>query len=313
MCSKLLSNLHKQEGISLPLLWMDSTWALFRHGCLIKQYTLGGAYKITHCKMSDVITQRRLENIIRTYNDSSYIHYLENKNEFNTFFKDWVKRKWLWSHNMTESQLLDLMKDNKCLFIKPLDDQEGHGIRVLENFKVEDSYGIYEKLKKENVLIEEAIVQHPSMSFNNTAVNTVRVITCLDTHCTPHILRAALRVGVGQSIVDNFTAGGALYDVDVASGRIDYPGIGHNYNTFIFHPGTDVCMLGFQVPNWEEVRSSVCNAAKRLPQCRFIGWDVAITKSGVELIEGNHNPGLFTMESVGKPCAYSEAIYYLNQ
>lgn len=312
LCNALLQDLHKREGISMLFLWIDSMWALFRHGCLIKQYTFGGAYKIPNCKMSDVMTQRRLDYIIKHYNNSQKIHLLKNKNEFNYYFKEWIHRRWLWSRNMSESLFIDLISGNKCLFIKPLNDQEGHGIYVLNNVSTKEYGAYYSKLKNDNVMIEEAIVQHPSMSFNNSAVNTVRVITCLDTHFQPHILRAALRVGIGKSIVDNYSAGGALYDVDVVSGRIDNKGIGHDNKTYIFHPMTNICMLGYQVPNWDMVVECVSNAARLIPQCRFIGWDVAITEFGVELIEGNHNPGLFSLESVGKPYAFSEAIRYFN-
>lgn len=311
LSSDLLSDLHNREAISLVFLWIDSIWALLRHGCLVKQYVTGGFYLVPSYKRKDVFTQRRLEYIIEKYNDDKYIHYLKNKNEFNEYFKEWVKRRWLWSKKMNEGQLHDLFIDNNCLFIKPLDDQEGHGIRIIEKQKT-DFHRMYEELKTENVLIEEPIIQHPLMYFNNSAVNTVRVITCLDSHGNPHILRAALRVGIGNSIVDNFTAGGALYDVDVKSGRIDNRGIGHDNDSYIFHPGTTICMLGFQIPNWNMVIECVKKAASKIPQCRFIGWDVAITSTGVELIEGNHNPGLFTMESVGTPFAFIDSLRYFT-
>lgn len=54
------------------------------------------------------------------------------------------------------------------------------------------------------------------------------------------------------------------------------------------------------------------NSGRKIPQCRFIGWDVAFTEKGVELIEGNHNPGIFTLESTGSPGAYFDVIRALN-
>lgn len=58
-------------------------------------------------------------------------------------------------------------------------------------------------------------------------------------------------------------------------------------------------MLGFKVSNWHIAIDSVIKAAEKLPQCRFIGWDVAITTKGIELIEGNHNPYHGTFEIMG--------------
>jgi hypothetical protein len=71
-------------------------------------------------------------------------------------------------------------------------------------------------------------------------------------------------------------------------------------------------MLGFKLPNWHIAIDSVIKAAEKLPQCRFIGWDVAITTKGIELIEGNHNPGIFTMESLGTPGAYADVMKIFN-
>lgn len=38
----------------------------------------------------------------------------------------------------------------------------------------------------------------------------------------------------------------------------------------------------------------------------------AFTEKGVELIEGNHNPGILTLESTGSPGAYFDVIRALN-
>ena len=55
-------------------------------------------------------------------------------------------------------------------------------------------------------------------------------------------------------------------------------------------------MLGRKIPNWDKVCDGVKQAHAMLPGCRFIGWDVAITEDGIELIEGNHNPDYELLE-----------------
>lgn len=308
----MLKDLHQRESISLLYLWLDYIYAFLFHGCLIKQYTIGGFYKIKRFKMKEVMTQKRLDTIIDKYNSWKQIPKLANKGTFNALFSPWVNRKWLLSKELSKDIFLDFVRVNKVFFVKPLDSQEGNGIQSYKNLAKSEAESLYNEVKGGNFIIEEAITQHKDMCFGNCSVNTIRIITCLDTKKNAHILRAALRAGVGDSVVDNFSAGGVLYNVDVENGIIDNEGICINGQTYIYHPGTEICMLGYEIPMWSTVLETVKEAAKVLEKCRFIGWDVAITDNGVELIEGNHNPGLFTLESIGKPYTYNEALNHLE-
>lgn len=301
----------KEEDVSRVYLYFNYAWCLLRYGCLVNQYYGGRFYKMPEIVKRKSFTQRRVSRIINTYNDSNYIHILLNKNEFNGFYKEFVHRKWLYSKDMNYDGFRELFDGCAELFVKPLDDQEGNGVHKIST-KEEAAEELYKELADKNVVIEESIVQHPDMIFGNASVNSVRLLTVVDTKGKAHLVRAGLRVGVGEAVVDNFTAGGVLYEIDIESGRIDHKGIqGNNYD-IIFHPGTEICMLGYELPYWKTAVDSVVKAAEMLPQCRFIGWDVAFTPEGIELIEGNHNPGIFTLESLGSPGAYAEVKRILN-
>ena len=149
---------------------------------------------------------------------------------------------------------------------------------------------VYLQLKDEDVLVEELIVQHPEMCFGNMSVNTIRTHTILDRDGKAHVIKAILRVGVGSTFVDNYAKGGAIYEVDVMEGIVCSYGRNHAGEVIVKHPQTDIVMLGRKIPLWEEVVAISKNAAEHLPEVRFIGWDVAIGKDRVQLIEGNHNP-----------------------
>lgn len=79
----------------------------------------------------------------------------------------------------------------------------------------------------------------------------------------------------------------------------------------IYHPGTQIKMVGYQIPLWQEVLDSVASAAKHIPGCRYIGWDVAITPHGIEMIEGNHNPGYVCMEYFGETGWYEKIKHHI--
>ena len=55
------------------------------------------------------------------------------------------------------------------------------------------------------------------------------------------------------------------------------------------HPDTDVRIEGFQIPHWPEILEIVSKGASAFPELRTIGWDVAVTTTGIFLLEGNHN------------------------
>lgn len=172
---------------------------------------------------------------------------------------------------------------------------------------------LFTDLKHRHVIIEERLTQHPEMVFGNNSINTIRAYTIYDNNSDKvFILKTVLRVGIGDSIVDNSHSGGCAYEVDKENGYIISPYYRSDGSSEYIHPQTGICMLGKQIPQWDNVTGLICKAAKLIPQCRLIGWDVAITPHGPVLIEGNHNPDLDMIEFVGSH-GYRDLIYrHLN-
>lgn len=310
-----LNQLNRREGwgpLKSLLTYLDYAGAYALHGCFIDQYVNGRFYTYKNYFRKRVITQRRLEKIIAKANSANYIHLLENKTHFNEHFKKWVRRKWLDSDKMTLDEFINLCKHKKALFIKPLDAYEGKGIRRVEAPTSEyEVKRLFDELKKSHFIIEQELGQHPQMVFGNKSVNTIRINTILGKDNSVHFFKPVLRTGIGDAVVDNYNAGGVEYAVDIDSGIITMPGYRGGAMTEIFHPGTDIKMVGYQIPTWDKVIEKVTEAARHIPQCRYIGWDVAITPEGVEFIEGNHNPGYVCMEYFGETGWYDKIKKYL--
>ena len=289
-----LSQLNKMEGwgfIKSISTYFDYLGAFVIHGCLIDQYVNGRFYTFKNYYRNRIITQRRLEKIIATANSPEGIHLLENKAHFNRHFSKWVRRGWLHSESMSFKELAILCSGCKYLFVKPLDSYEGKGIRRIESpTKENEIKDLYDKLVKGRFIIEQELVQHSDMIFGNKSVNTLRINTLLDRSGNVHFFKPVLRAGIGDAYVDNYNAGGVEYAVDLKSGIITMPGYCQGEQNIIFHPGTTIKMAGYQLPLWKDVLLNVSEAAKSIPECRYVGWDVAITPYGIELIEGNNNP-----------------------
>lgn len=292
--------------------YFDYASAFILHGCLIDQYVNGKFYTYKNYYRNRIITQRRLENIIAKVNSFDSIHLLENKPHFNKHFSQWVKRGWCYSEDMSLEAFSKLCKESQYLFIKPIDAYEGKGIRRVQSPQSESEIkSLYDELKQGRFIIEQELIQHRGMVFGNKSVNTLRINTLLDKEGNVHIFKPVLRAGIGEAYVDNYNAGGVEYAVDTETGVITMPGYCQGEMTQIYHPGTDIKMVGYQIPLWDEVIDNVKKAARHIPKCRYIGWDVAITPDGIELIEGNHNPGYVCMEYFGETGWYDKLKRYL--
>lgn len=286
--------------------------SVIRHRCLIRQYVIGEFWKLSNPERKKRLTYNRIVNLFNSYNNPEYIHYLNEKTDFNAFFKDFVKRDWVHIDNISKEDLYSFIKAHEEVIIKPINGVEGGGIRKLRFSNDIDINKLYEELKLENVLIEEVIKQNSRMNFGNTAVNTIRTHTFIDKNGKAHVTKAILRAGVGDTVVDNYAQGGSIYEVDIQTGLVCTYGQTKDNKRSYIHPETNIVMLGYQIPNWEKVIETSIKAAEQIPQVGFIGWDVAITSDGTELIEGNHNPDYELFEFLGSTGYYEKINSYLK-
>jgi translation elongation factor EF-G len=96
-------------------------------------------------------------------------------------------------------------------------------------------------------------------------------------------------IGNGK-VMDNVDCGGMAARIDLESGKLLTVGADKAGNTFTKHPITGTDIIGFTIPYWEEAKAMCMEAARKVPQMRFIAWDVAITENGPTFIEGNSFP-----------------------
>lgn len=125
-------------------------------------------------------------------------------------------------------------------------------------------------------------------AFNNTAVNTIRVVTLICADDSVRIMAAVLRLSRKGKFADNFHHDGIASLIDVETGIVNTTGVDRKWNRYTIHPDSRKPIVGFQIPRWFEVVDMVKKAARVHPEVRYVGWDVTIKSSGeIVLIEGN--------------------------
>lgn len=288
--------------------WLDSISCILRYGCSPNQYFKGGFYKLRSFDRDEAYTGRRIQKVRARYNDRKYEYLLGSKSEFNKHFGDFIKRDWIDCKSATVAEIEDFVKKKGRCLVKPTGGRKGKGINEIN---VEDAKVVSVSYAGEDYILEEVIEQHPMMCFHNRSVNTLRMMTIMDASGDVHLIKVAFRCGIGDSIVDNFCVGGVIYPIDLRYGRIIGPGLTKSLDQLVYvHPGTNIYMLGREIPFWQQTVDFVNEAAKRIPQVRFVGWDVAITSDGPVLIEGNKHPGIiFDPQDTGHGL-YKEMMSY---
>lgn len=173
--------------------------------------------------------------------------------------------------------------------VKPVYGTRGAGIRVFNTKSIDEAKEMLMGLYNSGVtamMLEELIVQDDKLAaLHPESVNTLRVVT-IKFDDRVEVIRSYLRIGKGNAFIDNASAGGVFGMVNIETGKI-YSACDKLGHTFESHPDTGIGLIGFEIPRWNEVKEFVKSAAQVLPKVHYVGWDVAVTRTGCAMIEGN--------------------------
>lgn len=146
---------------------------------------------------------------------------------------------------------------------------------------------LFARLRDLDVICEELIVQaEPLSGLHPGSVNTVRAATLVKDGA-PVLLFTFLRIGRGNSVVDNGGAGGYVALIDADAGIVSTPGVTETHETALLHPDTGAQILGLRLPRWEELKALALELAMVYPQHPYISWDLALTDRGWVVVEAN--------------------------
>lgn len=236
-------------------------------------------------------------------NDLKDAEILNNKGLTYGSFKKYFKREAIYiSKEKDRDTFLDYTKKHPIFVKKAVYEAMGRSVELIDlNTDAKDINCVFNELIKEGPhLIEERVSQSQDISeLNSSSVNTIRAITFNTKHGIEDPFYF-MKIGRGGSFVDNGGAGGLFVGIDRSTGTLITDGfdeMGHVYET---HPDTGTRFKGFQLPEWESMKSICKEMSSCIPSVKFIGWDMAHTDKGWVLIEGNGSTQLIGPQSVFK-------------
>ena len=275
-------------------------------------YMKGNYINLNKEERKKMLTASNYFALMKYLNPNLYRVTQDDKFICNKVYHKYVKRTYIDLRVTTLEEFKEFLKGKKNVFAKLIDSFGGQGIKKIKVDEIKDIEALYHELiKKRQHLIEEEIKQHKVLNeINGAAVNNIRIVSLLKDNKV-HIIAKVLRIN------DGLTDTISCHDIQ---GMLDEDGnllgrmVDDDLNIFETHPVTGFKFKGLKVPYMKEVLELVESAAREVPDLRYIGWDIAITPDGPEIIEVNPyacytNYQYYLMHDDGVKMNYLEQIH----
>lgn len=286
------------------LAWMfDMLWCLARYGATPIDYVRFEFHKKSANERNRYLTIYRYFRLAKTLQKALGGGISGCKTEEYKVFSKYIKRDWIEVNQDTQKEeVLAFIRKYKCVIAKPINGEQGKGVMKMTDADTDAIDELLMQKAKTVFVMEECLTNCEEIArINPTSLNTIRATTFIGSDGKVHIFSIILRVGAPGSHVDNWGAGGVGYNFDVETGICNCLGLDKKNRPYIMHPGSNVKMLGFELPNYEQLKQYVYDLAKIEPKARYTGWDIAITPNGYDLVEMNCPAGHDMFQSFNNP------------
>ena len=194
-------------------------------------------------------------------------------------------------------QVIKIMKDIGEVFVKPsIDSSSGEGCfcACINNGKdIYSSDSLEDILERcgANFCVQEVIKNSECIKkLHPNSINTFRIITYRWKGKICH-MPVVMRIGVGNSNVDNAHAGGVFIAID-DDGTLHDTAFTEFNTQYKVHPDTEICFDGYQIYSFEKVINAAKKMHAAIPQLGVYNWDFTINDNEEPvLIEANTRGG----------------------
>ncbi len=285
---KLASDIAIRNNKSKLYVKLDMIKNFLQYGIGYTDYLKGDYINLTKEQKKTFVTTKSYYKLLKYLNKSTYLSTMSDKLVFNKIFKDFLGREFIDLRSTTLEEFTKFIKNKKVIFAKPPTDFGGHGIEKIVLKDVKNIENLYKELKKKKLnLIEEEIVQHEELDkLNPYAVNSFRVVTLVKNN-KAYIIGNALRINIDDSIAIGCSDAYMRLSED---GKISSRVVDDVANIYEEHPIKKIKFNTVEVPYVKEAYEMALKAAMVVPEVRYVGWDIAITKDGPVIMEGNEYP-----------------------
>lgn len=294
----MINQIHNETGKCSLLILIDMIVCALKENIGYQDYRVFGFVNLTSKERKTFLTMNKNLELVRRFNNKDTYETYRNKTLFFKKFNQHIHRKWLDLNTKTPEDLKNFSENKTAIFVKSISSFGGQGIGEIKISPHTDFKSLYNELiLSGQTLVEEKIIQHEKMnSLHPESINTLRIVT-ITINGKVNVISRILRMGQQGSVVDNITSGGIYAPIN-EKGIVSHPAFcDKNGKAFTHHPTTGTKIIGFEIPFFAESVSLIKEIAAQETQMSYVGWDVAITPDGPELVEGNHLPSYEIMQN----------------
>lgn len=139
-----------------------------------------------------------------------------------------------------------------------------------------------------DVVVQKELRQHKDIErLNSSSVNTLRIYSVLGQDGVVTVYSAVVRMGIGDSKLDNYSAGGMTCGIR-EDGCLRKYCINKKGEKLEAHPTSHTVFEGYRIPSYDKSLALIKKAHPMIAHFRSIAWDIAIDEDGeAVLIEAN--------------------------
>jgi hypothetical protein len=300
MISQLIDERAELQELPRKPLINDMIYCLHRFGIPFNEYCWFGFKDKNTSSRKTYISDKLKYHYDQILNNEFVTALLTDKYRSYEAYREFYKRDVVACYTMEDkSKFLSFVKKNHLFIIKPIAECKGRGIEILSLEASQYETFFNQRIAQGAFIAEELIKQGKELAqFHPQSINTLRISTFVVGE-EVSIYSAMLRIGKGLSQVDNVRSGGLCASVDIKTGIVQHSAKEYASNmTYNFHPDTHVQIVGFQLPQWDNLIATVTAIAKKVKGTTLIGWDMAYTDEGWIMVEGNSNGSLASSQMV---------------
>lgn len=280
------------------------------YGSRIDEWFLYRFFEKTHEQKNDYVTTRRKFQYVRHLNNESDRYLLDDKYETYMLLSKYYLRDVICIKSSEDYQSFkNFVEKHPSCVVKPLDATYGQGVYKLEvSSNYEEAFDTLLSKNKttqrdkltgsDGLLLEELIIQDDALgALHPGSVQCLRCNTlCIEGKA--QIFATSMKIGIGNQFVTSLSGGSLTVGINRETGVIETQGFSEVFGrkAMSCHPDTHIPFVGYQVPQWNEMKALAIEAAEQVPTIGYIAWDLALSKKGWCIIEGNYAGEFFGMQ-----------------